>query len=90
MSESLAIPAVHNNGSSKKELINDLMLAHLSLRESLNKLGKTAPHSRDYYIKQNNDFETAREQFNSRCYKINEVMEELKQIAIAIQTNERQ
>lgn len=89
MSESLAIPAVHNNGTSKEELVNNLQEAYLSLRESLDKLHNTTPHTRDYYIKKHNDYETARVQHSNRCEKIVEVMNELEQIAIAIQSNER-
>lgn len=76
---------IHNNGSSEKDLLNDLQEAFLSLRESLSKLSKTAPHQRDYYIKCNNDYKVAIEQYKNRCNKISEVMDELEQIAITIQ-----
>ena len=89
MSESLAIPAIHNNGTSKKELVDNLKEVYSSLREALNKLRKTAPHMRDYYTNQNNDYEIAEVQFNNRYCAIVKVMNELQQIAIAIQTNER-
>lgn len=85
----LAIPAIHNNGTSKADLLEALSNAYLSLKESLNKLSYTIPHQRDYYIKQINDFETAKKQHVERYKKIKEVMKELEEIAIAIQTNER-
>lgn len=88
MSESLAIPAIHNNGTSKEELVNNLKEAYLSLKESLNKLHNTGPHPRDYYVKQYDDYNAAKVQYRNRCNKINEVMNELEQIAIAIQTKD--
>lgn len=89
MSESLAIPAVHNNGTPKKELVSNLQKAYLSLRESLDKLHKTGPHPRDYHIKQYSDYNAAKVQYRNRCQKIIEVMNELELMAIAIQSNER-
>lgn len=89
MSESLAIPQIHNNGTSKEDLLNNLSNAYTSLQESLGKLNKTGPHPRDYYVKQYDDYNAAKVQYRNRCNKINEVMKELELIAIAIQTNER-
>lgn len=85
MSESLAIPAIHNNGTSKKELVSDLRNAYTALTDSLALLRLTAPHMRDYYTKENNDYKTAREQYQARYSKIEEVMKELESIAITIQ-----
>lgn len=84
--EQLIIPSVHLNGTSKKELIMQLENAHYALGEAVSRLQATAPHMRDYYVKENAEREMnhAMAQFIDRRERLLSVMDEISHIVSAI------
>lgn len=81
----LAIPTVHSNGTSGKELLAQLLLAYRAVKEAERLLAAACPHNRDYYVQFGNPGKEAREQHASRMYRLHSVAVELETIAIAIQ-----
>lgn len=81
----LAIPTVHLNGTSGKELLAQLLRAYHAVREAERLLGAACPHNRDYYVQLGNHGQEAREQHASRMQRLHSVAVELETIAIAIQ-----
>jgi hypothetical protein len=83
--KTLAIPTIHLNGSSKKELIDDLKDATYSLRVSKIKLSKTMPNARDFYVQKDPyAYQIAQEQHEDRLNRLESVYEELQAILNAI------
>lgn len=79
----LATPSIHLNGTSKDELLKQVVDAHAKLSEALTALSKSAPHKRDYYIQANGDdnYRRAVNQYVSRSQRIIDVQDELKILA---------
>ena len=80
--EILTFPTVHLNGTSRDELLRQLLDADLALSTALAKLRQASPHARDYYVSQDPDaFKKARSQHDARCKAIFDVRNEIQQIA---------
>jgi hypothetical protein len=75
------VPVVHLNGTSKDELIKQLLDAGNALNAAVYKLGAAAPHGRDYYPLGDDAYKTARDQHLDRVKRIDAVMNELMYIA---------
>lgn len=83
----LAIPTVHLNGTPKAELIEQLCNAYNALQEALKVMRQATPNGRDYYVQADKEALTdALRQHNYRQAKVCEVMDDLEQITIAIDT----
>ena len=80
-----AIPTVHLNGTSRGELLSQLSDAIGGCDAALTKLGRAAPHARDYYVQSDPDaFTKAQAAHRERLTKITAVRDELLEIAEAI------
>lgn len=80
----LAIPTVHLNGTSRQELLDQLITAGRAGREFTRALGQAAPNGRDYYLKAGSTYPIAHMQHLARLAKVQEVIKELETIAEAI------
>lgn len=81
----LAIPTVHLNGTSKHELLSQLLKARRALTEATVIMQQAMPHGRDYYVQADKEALTdACRQHNCRVAKVCEVIDDLTQIAEAI------
>jgi uncharacterized protein with HEPN domain len=74
----LSLPTVHLNGTSGEELLAQVTTAAQAIRDALEALGKTAPHGRDYYIKSDAEYYTARNEFLGRVNHLEAVLNELE------------
>lgn len=79
----LAVPTIHLNGTSKDELLGQVLRAATAVGEALEALREAAPNERDYYP-QFGGWKQAVEQHGARCDRLADVNEELNQLAIAI------
>lgn len=77
---SLRIPTIHTNGSSPEHLTEALDIAGRALYTALDALQETEPHARDYYLQGEEAFEEARAQHRSRLLRVQQVLEEVKEI----------
>lgn len=86
----MQIPTIHSNGTSAQELIKQLREAYAALGTACDKLKEATPHGRDYYPQGPNAITAARDEHFTRLRKVEQVREEVLEIAIAIdrQVNE--
>ena len=84
----LIAPRVHLNGTSKNELLEQLITVGASLRQTMTHLRDASPHARDYYVINSNAYTRARSEFEDRYARVKSVYAEIVAIAEAIQTNE--
>jgi hypothetical protein len=82
---SLTIPTIHLNGTSRKGLLDPMREAVHKLHEAGTALAQTAPHGRDYYPQSGEAIYAAQKEHQARMAKIRSVVDELEEIAIAIQ-----
>lgn len=80
MTEKLAIPAIHSNGTSRDGLLDPLREAHDAISAAIKALAKTSPHGRDYYVQPGDPTQTAIAQHRARLTKLHEVQEEIGKI----------
>lgn len=80
----VAVPAVHLNGTSKKELLFQLKDACGAVCVAVEKLALAAPHGRDYYNQPYGQYDLARAQHKERLTALNAIMSHLEAIAVAI------
>ena len=83
--EGLQAPQVNNNGTSKKELMEQLIAVAHAGREMEKALSNAAPHGRDYQTLKPGAFQVARKQWEDRAKRISSVMDEIEELAMAIQ-----
>lgn len=86
------LPTVHMNGTSRDELVQQLLTASHALQAALDKLGEAAPHPRDYYVNPDpNAYRQARAEHDARCQQVREVKTKLDQMAetIAVPAKDR-
>jgi hypothetical protein len=83
-SAKLAVPTVHMNGTSKKELLEQYKNAFTAVTTAVTELCKSSPHARDYYTQKGDQYPVARKQHESRLKRLNSVAAELESIAVAI------
>lgn len=80
----LAIPTVHNNGTSKQALLDQLGEAILAVHAAGRKLAAACPHGRDYYVQGDGVIHTAMRQHEARLAALKSVTDELQIIAEAV------
>jgi hypothetical protein len=77
----VAAPTVHLNGTSRKELVEQLAEGWRKTSEAMTALQNGAPHARDYYIQTNPDaYNIARAQHSDRLRRLQSIKDELNQI----------
>ena len=84
----ITIPTIHLNGSSKQTLMDDLLAAHKAIEVAIDKMRACAPNGRDYYIKGEGVIMKAQDEHWERCRKLQEVCDELMEIAVGIDQQE--
>lgn len=82
-------PQVNNNGTSKKELMNQLLAVAKAGREMQRALDDAAPHGRDYQTLPPMIFQLARTQHTRRAQSLARIMEEIEDIALQVQDQGR-
>lgn len=76
----LAIPTVHMNGTSKDDLLQQLMDAASALRSARELMQKAAPNGRDYYVQNDTALRTAIQQHTDRLMKLDALVAEYEEI----------
>jgi hypothetical protein len=82
----IAIPSVHMNGTSKRELLDQYIAAIRALRNATEIMAKGGPHGRDYYVQGSDAINVAIAQHRVRLQKVNAVADELEAIALEVQS----
>lgn len=81
----LMVPTVHLNGTSKRELLEQLEHAHLAVNKAMTELSKASPNARDYYVQSNvHAFSKAVDEHCDRMKRLKSVLDELEEIAEAL------
>lgn len=80
----MIVPTVHLNGTSGSELLKNVTDAKEALHEAREKLARTSPNGRDYYVQGNTALLSASMEYSVREAKLREVFEELEVIQLAI------
>jgi hypothetical protein len=76
----LMIPSVHMNGTSRKDLLQQLEHASRAIGEAMEALREACPHDRDYYVQGPTAGPAAREQHRNRLRKLGAVQAEIETI----------
>lgn len=77
-------PTIHNNGTSKTELLEQLTKAIHSIYEAIDAVVKAAPNARDYYTQGEGAFSQAREEHRARVTALKNVGEEIESILVHV------
>lgn len=80
----VSTPTVHLNGTSREELQNQLQEAIWATENAIRKLANAAPNGRDYYPQGQNAWGRANDEHVARLGKLQSVVDDLEQIALAI------
>jgi ABC-type transporter Mla subunit MlaD len=80
----IAAPLVHMNGTSGKDLLQQVTDAGRALGKAQRALDEAAPNARDYYPRGDAAFREAVAQHQDRAERLRSVHKELEQIAEAI------
>lgn len=81
----LKVPTVHLNGTSGKELTQQLIDAHEAIRKAVDALHAAMPHDRDYYVQPDPGAgQIARDQMRDRIQKLEDIDAELIHVCLAI------
>lgn len=70
-------PTVHNNGTSKDALLEQLIDAREKLLDAIKALENCSPHSRDYYMRGDSVWAQARDEHINRITSVRNVYDEL-------------
>ena len=79
------LPTVHLNGTSRDELVRQLVEAGKALQVALDKLRAAYPHERDYYV--NPDpmaYKKAKNAHDQRCREVHRAMMDCNEMAEAL------
>ena len=85
LAEDLVVPTVHLNGTSKAELLQQVLDAMKALSTASGALARMSPHGRDYYVQGDGAYARARDAHQRRRSKVEAVIAELETLAAAIQ-----
>lgn len=77
----MMIPTIHLNGTSREELIKQLLNASDALLVAIDKLGDASPHGRDYYPQGPDAFLKAHDEHIARIGRLFDVKTEIDSIA---------
>ena len=80
----LAIPLIHMNGTSRRELVRQLWEAIGGITNAMDLLADACPNGRDYYPKGPDAIQEALRQHNNRLHNLMAARDELTEIAEAI------
>ena len=77
----LTFPAVHMNGTSKGDLIQQNVDAAHAVQKALDALGRAAPNGRDFYVIDSDAYSRAVAEHAERMRRLRAVSDELQAIA---------
>jgi len=80
----MRVPTVHLNGTSAKELREQLAQAVYAITRAQEKLMLAMPHGRDYYVQDGNAINEAQAEMRARDAKLEEVKKELSDMHQAV------
>lgn len=83
----MQLPAIHNNGTSAKDLCDGYEAAHAAINGAINALAATHPNGRDYYPDGPEAFSAARDEHFERMSRLAQIEGE---ISILMQHTYRQ
>ncbi len=85
MTDSLAIPTVHLNGTSRDELEEQSREAVFAIGAAIDAMRHVCPNDRDYFVQGPRAGMIAREQHRDRLTRLESVRQELENIFIGMQ-----
>ena len=77
----MKIPTIHLNGTSKDELLDQTLTAADAINVAIRALVNASPNARDYYPQGNGAYGIARDEHLSRLNRLQDVLQELSDIA---------
>jgi hypothetical protein len=80
-------PTVHLNGTSREELMNQLLEAIRAIDNARNALARARPHDRDYYPQGDRAIGEALLEHTARMRSLCQVAEQLEWIAMAVDSS---
>lgn len=80
----LRIPQVHINGTSRLDLLGQMLAAARGLREAYALMAAAAPNQRDYYPMGPEAWEQAQAQHGARLTAVEGIRREYEELALAI------
>jgi hypothetical protein len=81
----MMVPTVHLNGTSRQELVKLQLDAISKLRQAIEVLGLAAPNGRDFYVQGPDAMRYAVAEHAQRTARVQSVIDELYEIAEAVQ-----
>ncbi len=81
----LQAPQVNNNGTSKKELMDQLIAVAHAGRAMQNALTNATPHGRDYQTLKPGAYQVARKQHDDRLKCLFSIMKDIEELAMVVQ-----
>lgn len=85
--DTLALPTIHLNGTSAKDLFSGYRAAMDALQDAQEALGKIEFNARDYYVQGPEAWTQARDEMQERRQKIETVRKDVEAILIHIMDN---
>lgn len=85
MARSVIVPCVHLNGTSKQSLMDALEEAYTAVGDAMDKLRRTAPNGRDYYVYDNAAYGRAADEHGARMAKLQDIRDEIEAIVGGIE-----
>jgi hypothetical protein len=79
------IPTVHLNGTGKKNLLEELEIAHGAVNTAIDALRQVTVHGRDYYVQGEHAYGQARTEMDARLAALAAVQDDLLNLHVAIQ-----
>jgi hypothetical protein len=77
-------PTIHLNGTSRASLLEGYHNAYNAIEAAIDAVAKTAPHGRDYYVKDNNAIIIATNEHRNRLRNLENIRKEIETICLAI------
>lgn len=74
-------PTIHSNGTSRQELLDQVLEVGHKIREAMAALARATPNGRDYYPQDPGAIKIALEEHNVRATKLQEVLNDMQALA---------
>jgi len=87
--DELVVPLVHLNGTGKDELVEQITHAVHGAQAFLDALAKMSPHGRDYYPLGDDALPKAVDQHRSRMARVESIVDELGDLYLKVDDQER-
>ena len=77
-------PTIHNNGTSRQELLDQVLEAAHRIEDAISALAKAVPNGRDYYPQGPDAIKTAVAEHSERIAKLGEVLDDMRALSMHI------